>query len=111
MHSTLDQAVHASPLDNKYVQSKGATSKYAAGSPAIHHCYQIERSSLQLMLLKLQSHLKCWLCNDTCMVNQMMCDASLRAKVQQTLPCSQAASLNKEVEEQAEILQVRVSGW
>ena len=26
------------------------------------------------------------------MVNQMMCDASLRAKVQQTVPCSQAAS-------------------
>ena len=35
---------------------------------------------------------KCWLCIDTCMVNQMMYDASLRAKVQQTVPCSQAAS-------------------
>ena len=29
---------------------------------------------------------------DTCMVNQMMYDATLRAKVQQTVPCSQAAS-------------------
>ena len=35
---------------------------------------------------------KCWLCVDTCMVNQMMYDATLRAKVQQTVPCSQAAS-------------------
>ena len=35
---------------------------------------------------------QCWLCIDTCMVNQMMYDASLRAKVQQTAPCSQAAS-------------------
>ena len=36
---------------------------------------------------------KCWLCIDTCMVNQMMYDATLRAKVQQTVPCSQAASM------------------
>ena len=35
---------------------------------------------------------KCWLCVDTCMVSQMMYDATLRAKVQQTVPCSQAAS-------------------
>ena len=35
---------------------------------------------------------KCWLCIDTCMVNQMMYNASLRAKVQQTVPCSQAVS-------------------
>ena len=33
---------------------------------------------------------KCWLCVDTCMVSQMMYDATLRAKVQQTVPCSQA---------------------
>ena len=38
---------------------------------------------------------KCWLCIDTCMVNQMMYDATLRAKVQQTNPCSQAASLQR----------------
>ena len=38
---------------------------------------------------------KCWLCIDTCMVNQMMYDATLRAKVQQTVPCSQAASLQR----------------
>ena len=35
---------------------------------------------------------RCWLCVDTCMVNQTMYDASLGAKVQQTVPCSQAAS-------------------
>ena len=35
---------------------------------------------------------QCWLCVDTCMVNQMMYDATLRAKVQQTIPSSQAAS-------------------
>ena len=35
---------------------------------------------------------QCWLCVDTCMVSQMMYDATLRAKVQQTVPCSQAAS-------------------
>ena len=35
---------------------------------------------------------RCWLCIDTCVVNQMMYDASLRAKAQQTVPCSQAAS-------------------
>ena len=34
---------------------------------------------------------QCWLCIDTCMVNQMMYDSSLGAKVQQTVPCSQAA--------------------
>ena len=38
---------------------------------------------------------KCWLRVDTCMVNQMMYDATLRAKVQQTVPCSQAASLQR----------------
>ena len=38
---------------------------------------------------------KCWLCIDTCMVNQMMYDATLRAKVQQTVPCSQAASMQR----------------
>ena len=38
---------------------------------------------------------KGWLCVDTCMVNQMMYDATLRAKVQQTVPCSQAASLQR----------------
>ena len=35
---------------------------------------------------------QCWLCIDTCVVNQMMYDASLNAKVQQTIPCSQPAS-------------------
>ena len=35
---------------------------------------------------------RCWLCIDTRMVNHMMYDASLRAKVQQTVPCSQTAS-------------------
>ena len=29
------------------------------------------------------------------MVNQMMYDATLRAKVQQTVPCSQAASMQR----------------
>ena len=29
---------------------------------------------------------QCWLCIDTCMVNQTMYDASSRAKVQQTVP-------------------------
>ena len=38
---------------------------------------------------------KCWLCMDTCMVNQMMYDATLRAKVQQTVPCSQAPSMQR----------------
>ena len=36
---------------------------------------------------------KCWLCIDTCVVNQMVYDASLRAKVQQTVPCSQASAI------------------
>ena len=46
---------------------------------------------------------QCWLCIDTCMVNQMMYDASLRVNVQQTH--------SKGEEELVEILQECVCGW
>ena len=67
--------------------------KYTARMPAIPNKLPNRRVIMATNAAEIAGTLnRCWLCVDTCMVNQMMCDTSLRAKVQQTVPCSQTAS-------------------
>ena len=81
---------------DKYIQQDPDSKKYAAA-------LRVEPSTLTARTVIVATNAaetavtfhKCWLCIDTCMVNQMMYDATLRAKVQQTVPCSQAASMQR----------------
>ena len=80
----------------KYIQQDPDSKKYGAAS-------RVEPSGLTARTVIVATNAaetavtfhKCWLCIDTCMVNQTMYDATLRAKVQQTVPCSQAASMQR----------------
>ena len=80
----------------KYIQQDPDSKKYGAA-------LRVEPSTLTSRTVIVATNAaetavtfhKCWLCIDTCMVNQMMYDATLRAKVQQTVPCSQAASMQR----------------
>ena len=80
----------------RYIQQDPDSKKFGAAT-------RIEPSSLTARTVIVATNAaetavtfnKCWLCIDTCMVNQMMYDATLRAKVQQTVPCSQAASMQR----------------